>query len=494
MLRTLISFLLCILLTTPAIAQGPDWAWIKNIGDKTTRPLDITTDDDGNVYIIDGDTDTHIFKYSPQGDLLWSKNSGYPYDDYGTGITADASGNIYICGAYRGFYAANFFGYNMPVSHVDDIYVAHLDKQGNAIWVQTGGSQWDDFFRFGGITTDNAGNVLLNGNIEDTATFGNITVPTQATDPFTAKYDSNGNLLWIKTFGSKKEDGGFNIAADASGNIYSTGFFKDTAHFGNYTFVCPSTAYSAMYLLKQNSNGDVVWAKNFDSADNPNAGFNLAVTPAGEIYLTGDFWGYIRSGQFSFNNLSNQSHAFIVKYAPDGTALWADTINQPSIYQTDVTLGFNGDVYVSCDGVIATKYNSNGQRQWQPGIRAEGPSLTTDKFGNIYATGACFKTTFNGTALLEGAYLAKLRPFPLSVNTTEKENTLTIYPNPAQDIIHVFSPVADAYTITGINGISVLSGRLKKGDNSISVDNIPGGTYIIYTGNGYNTTLVKLAK
>ena len=50
-----------------------------------------------------------------------------------------------------------------------------------------------------GIALDNAGYVYQTGTLYGGVTFGSFLVNSIADDTYLAKYDSNGNVLWINT-------------------------------------------------------------------------------------------------------------------------------------------------------------------------------------------------------------------------------------------------------------------------------------------------------
>jgi hypothetical protein len=94
---------------------------------------------------------------------LWSKSFGGSDHDYGSSVSVDSSGNVYITGWFKS-------------SSID----------------------------FGGGALTNAG----------------------SGDIFLAKFDSNGNHLWSKRFGGSSNDWGHSVSVDSSGSIYGTGFFQ----------------------------------------------------------------------------------------------------------------------------------------------------------------------------------------------------------------------------------------------------------------------------
>ena len=50
-------------------------------------------------------------------------------------------------------------------------------------------------------------------------------------DIFVSKLDASGNFIWAKQIGGTSNDVGFSITVDANGNIYTTGYFRDTVDF-----------------------------------------------------------------------------------------------------------------------------------------------------------------------------------------------------------------------------------------------------------------------
>jgi hypothetical protein len=50
-------------------------------------------------------------------------------------------------------------------------------------------------------------------------------------DAFVSKLDAEGTFVWAKSLGGPSEDGGSSISTDRHGNVYVSGYFKETAEF-----------------------------------------------------------------------------------------------------------------------------------------------------------------------------------------------------------------------------------------------------------------------
>jgi|GEM_PF-7090246 len=71
---------------------------------------------------------------------------------------------------------------------------------------------------------------------------------------------------WLLTYGNEFSDYGRNLSVDSKGNVYSAGFFSKTIDLNpdgeNGELVTEESL--EMYLLKQDSNGNFIWAIRVD--------------------------------------------------------------------------------------------------------------------------------------------------------------------------------------------------------------------------------------
>jgi hypothetical protein len=224
--------------------------------------------------------------------------------------------------------------------------------------------------------------------------------------------------------GGTSTDRGHAVAVDASGNVYCTGFFRDTADFdpGAGTANLTTAGLEDIFVCKLDSNGDFVWAAAMGgtSVDLPQA---IAVDGSGNVYTTG---GFIGTADFDPGaGTANLTAAglfdiFVSKLDSDGNFVWAKRMgatnsnvgwsiavdSSGNVYTTgqfNDTADFNpgaGTANLTSAGaldIFVQKLDSDGNFVWAGAIGGTagdiGQSIAVDATGNVYTTGL-----FSGTA------------------------------------------------------------------------------------------------
>lgn len=311
---------------------------------------------------------------------------GSPRFDITVGSATDPSGNVYTAGGT----SASLGGSNAGAT---DGLLVKYDSDGNQKWIrQLGSSVADTAYA---VTTDNAGNVFLTG-----VTAGNLagTRQSSSTDAWIAKYDTNGNQQWVRQFGTDIINQAFDIETDDTGNVYVTGLtVKGEGGSG-----IPAT--DDYWVTKYDTNGNRIFFREFGSTVNPN-GFNfdeaygLAVNGDGSSYVSGWTLGNLGGTNAGLYD------AFVAKQDTNGNQVWvrqfgtptyefswdADSDTQGNVYATGWTLGNLGGTNAGQYDAWLVKYDTNGNQQW---IRQFGGSGDDEAFGvqtgldgSVYVTG-----------------------------------------------------------------------------------------------------------
>ena len=282
---------------------------------------DIFVDDNYDVFITGSsvklaanDQDLVVLKYNSSGVFQWYSyydNGGGPTPkDFGTSITGDNNGSVYVTGGSFGATSnsdfitlgiasnngAQLWEKRYDYAALQDV-AAKIKYDGNNLFV-SGGSQinfnrWelatltynplngDQLYekRSQGnatqgvdevydLTVDNLGNVYIAGAVRNLNSGYDMSV---------YKLDPQLNILWEKHHdGYGADDKGKGVKVDDLGNVYVAGFVSNPNEGKNYS------------LLKYNSSGVLQWAREFNGQANlDDEAVQLVIANNQDIFVTG---------------------------------------------------------------------------------------------------------------------------------------------------------------------------------------------------------------
>ena len=236
-----------------------NYVWAAAMGGiKHEGGTDIAVDSTGNVYTtgyffgtvdfdpgsgttnltsVGGSIDIFVSKLNSSGNYVWAKTMGGTNQDRGYAIAVDSTGDVYTSGEFQD--TADFDpgagATNLTSAGQEDIFVSKLDSSGNFVWAKGMGGTNND--RAQAMELDSAGNIYTSGFFSGTVDFdpgtgtANRTSAGGSADIFVSKLNSSGNYVWAKSMGGTDTDGGYAIALDSAGNVYTSGYFQGTADF-----------------------------------------------------------------------------------------------------------------------------------------------------------------------------------------------------------------------------------------------------------------------
>ena len=128
----------------------------------------------------------------------------------------------------------------------------------------------------------------------------------------------NPDWLWARNAGINTFGVTHSVstAADFAGNVYVTGTFYGTAVFG--ATALNSTGNGDLFIAKLSPGGDWLWAKNSGGSAR---GYGIAVDAAANVYVTGCFGGTGTFGSTSLTSNGNND-VFAAKLDTNGNWLW----------------------------------------------------------------------------------------------------------------------------------------------------------------------------
>jgi hypothetical protein len=349
----------------------------------------------------------------------WLDGAGGVTNDEALDISADSSGNYYTTGYFTS--TASFGTSVLNSNGNSDIFIAKYNATGIVQWaVKAGGAGADRGFS---IKADDAGNVYVTGYYYGTATFGSssITSVGGSQDVFIAKYDTSGNLVWVKSVGGSDAETGYGITSDHAGNVIVTGQFKGIATFGTSTLsstINPLTALPSfdIFTVKFNSTGTFLWVKQ-GLANYDDRGLDVAVDLSDNIFIVGQFSDTIQFNTIHYNTVMNSG--FLLKYSPSGNEQWFVKMSavQTILYSVAVdrsnnvliTGDFKGNLSIFTNPIVyntsafankifIAKFSNSGSVLWVDNDGSDNEitskSIAIDKNNDAYITGL-FKCRFD---------------------------------------------------------------------------------------------------
>lgn len=324
--------------------------WTRQLGTaESDASAGASADSAGNVFIA-GDTsgaidgmargfgDGFVAKYSPDGELEWTRQVGTSQPDAATAVSADTDGNVFVAGFTRGSLEGGRGGRDI------DAFVAKYSAAGELLWSRQLGSSVGYDEKASGVSADAEGNVIVAGH-----SFGGLEGDNRGSaDAFVAKLSADGELRWLRQRGATGYDAAEAASTDGEGNVYVSG------HVGGVLPRGPSVVLPGNpYVAKYSPAGELLWELELEDAA---AGSASRVTTDGEgrIFIAGytaASWGAPNQGLYD---------GFVAEVSAEGEVLWVLQLGFEELDQaTGVSAGSRGDVFVSRNAWNVGEYGSD---------------------------------------------------------------------------------------------------------------------------------------
>ncbi len=474
-----------------------------------------------------------LVKADSTGHFKWAKGSQLA-DNWPFGVVTDHSGNIYLFGIYSNYPSCGFDTFRLSNTLTNNMYyLVKYSPGGQVLWaknvVPTNG-----FLGAGSMCIDASDHIYVQGGYDlptvniGSSTLTNISHGADTFDVFVAKYDTNGNPLWAKSFGGEQNDVPGQIAVSESGKLYITGsYYSRTFYAGGYTITNSSisgTGYlqSISYFIKTDTSGHAIWAHNLPKKITTN---QIKIDPLENIYMIGGMDSIAIVGHDTLVG-RGLNDWFFGRFDSSGTPAWAHSAgNTQNDYGLDISIDNCNHIWVTggtyrytsvfnfgdssipvpsgCfDPGIIAEYTDSGRYVSSMALNSGGDDmlfLLPNKHGGFYLAGDFVSSDmfFGSDTLLhvsnvEALFIAKYHSdscfggdtvVPLTV-TPMGSNLLNfnLFPNPASG---AFSITCSSIPLSGtMVQICDLAGRvinefpLNEKTTSIRVNGLANGMYI----------------
>ncbi|MBK8489545.1 MAG: T9SS type A sorting domain-containing protein [Saprospirales bacterium] len=229
----------------------------------------------------DNDLDVYLIRTDVDGQKIWEKVIDEGFIEHAYGMDATLDGGYIIVGDIR-LTALDSF----------NVYLFKVNLRGDLLWSsQFGGTGFEQGFD---VKATSDGGYLIAGR--------RLNQPNGDLDIYVIKADSNGDLVWEKTFGGSGDEEGWGVEEVSDGYMVS----------GNA--INPNTNSSDIYVMKLDFNGNMIWDYYFDYPDTFEQGFGFTLASDGS---------YVVAGHKGFVDI------FVAKLSEDGTTeLWNKTFSE----------------------------------------------------------------------------------------------------------------------------------------------------------------------
>jgi WD40 repeat protein len=380
---------------------APDIVWTRQFG--TSRedvPLGVSVDPNGSVLVAGrtngelprqssaGEDDAFVRKYGTAGNERWTRQFGSSGSDNAAGVSVDPDGNVLVAGTTRGALPGQSSAGEF------DAFVRKYDTAGNELWTrQFGGSGSDSAT---GVSVDPDGNVLVAGSTRGA-------LPGQSSageaDAFVRKYDSAGNELWTRQFGSIGSDEAIGVSVDPDGNVLVAG-----STYGALPGQSSAGGQDG-FVRKYDTAGNELWTRQFGTSGWDRAD-EVSVDANGNVLVAG-----VADGVLPGQSSAGSQDAFVRKYDIAGNELWTRQFGTSFVdHAYGVSIDANGNVLVAghtegalpgqsssggADGFVR-KYDTTGNELWTRQFGTSNTDLATavsvDARSNVLVAGFTFGT------------------------------------------------------------------------------------------------------
>jgi len=316
-------------------------------------------------------------------------------------------------------------------------------------------------------------------------------LPTQI-DIFYMKTDSEGKVLWYKTFGSEE--------------FSEIGLSVENAHEGGYILTSTTDeeyVTLSLVIMKIDEEGNKVWDTNYDNYPDI-----IYPTEHNDIIKTLD-------GKYAIGGTEGGDF-ILMKIQPDGTSEWLTSYSRDNVEQANAICESEDGGFVlagyaftewpensgqAIDFPLVVKFNSDGEFLWDilfyHETQGDFYSINQNSDGG-YIVGGLLKDLEARNFL----YLVRLEGHGIYVNDDmNKQSSISIAPNPINSQGTINYTVSNSGSVSlkimdnlGRDVITLVNSYTVAGSHFVNIDGIslPSGTYFCRYQEGSNIEIQKL--
>lgn len=426
--------------------------------------------------------DAWLYKTDADGNIIQQKNFVDAGDQVISCVNKTADNGYILCG---------YISLNLNVPQLD-YWIVKLDSEGEIEWQKSfGGTNYDTATSIKQLS-DNSGYIVCGYTASND---GEVTYNHGLDDYWVLKLDNSGNIIWQKTYGGSNHDRALDIITLPDGNFIISGFtssvnFDVTNNHGNFDF----------WILKINSDGAIIWQKTFGGTQEETNNNKLLLLDDGSLLIAGrtksndgdvtEFQGICDGWLIKIDT----DGTLLWQKTFGGTDFddlnYIEQTNDDGFVISGRSLSNDGDLNQNQGDFDAwiIKTDDQGQIQWQKTFGGSNydafKAQQIDEENYVFIGG-----TFSNDGDVSGnhgdsdIWFGKINISNLAIEENNPTNSsLTIAPNPATNYFTI-DLLGDFYKLKSCAIFDLHGKKVKEVNttitNKINIENLATGNYII---------------
>ncbi len=303
-----------------------DLMWVQTFGssyyDDATAVIEVS---DGGYVVagsagaLDGDVDDHaggldvwVIKLNTEGHLEWNKTYGGTSDDFAQSIQETNEGKFIVAG-----YTKSTDGDIAHNHGSEDAWLLEINELGELEWEKTFGGTSNERARSVLVTKD--GGYVLGGY---TASLdGDVSNNNGGYDFWILKVASDGALLWEETYGGTGNDYAYATCLTVDGGYAMAG----TTYSSNGDVVEYKGGLNDAWIIKLNENGEMDWSQAYGGTSGDV--FHAVTQAADDGFVMA---GYSNSSDGDVGENNGALDGWVLKSNSNGDLVWSQVIGGSS--------------------------------------------------------------------------------------------------------------------------------------------------------------------
>ncbi len=419
-----------------------------------------------NSFGAAGWSDMWVMRLTASGDTLWTKLYRGMQTEQAVQLLTVASGGFLI------------LGFTFSDTYYKDYSLIRINDFGDTLWTKNYGMSNAVEDPYSIIKTNDGGYLIT----------GSQAVFPLASDVFILKVDSNGNVIWNKTYGGNENDLGFDAEETSDGGFILCGHYSQADLDFDH------------YLIRTNNLGDTLWTKTYDSSPYGDWARSIEVTDEGGYLIMGypESFGPTETGITLFKTDNNGQLNWAKTYIPEEGCFNSLAMTQTS----DQRYIFLATTYSNANSsydFMLTKTHENGLTGGCidsnltfiatscPAMVSNATIMTSTDW-QVFGT-----TTLTGNIVLSDSVLcASLVDIPVENLSTQK---IELYPNPITNYLYFESEhTIHKLGVYDASGNLLLEFQNPNQADQLNFQSIPTGVYFIQIETSLGTQWQKVIK